>query len=264
MSLYSIKMRSELKSKHISGAENIIEENELEEAVKLLLQRALKHDKGKSNLINLKIEKIEEHIEVIDPLKITTIKCKSIDEGKEILSKVLETLEIEKFSKKIINMLYEIKDMRGAILLDIKSMNRLEKDRRRGIRATYMDLENRNLDELDKRSSYGSAFIDALVLSSKVLNSPYIIGELCLSDDPNYTTGYISTKKLGYIRITNLKNEGIPYGGRIFLYDSSIDNVELCIDYLEKKKIIVKNDIQICREFSFKDFKNLDIKQEEF
>ena len=41
---------------------------------------------------------------------------------------------------------------------------------------------------------------EALVLASKVLSAPNVVGELCWSDDPNYIIGYVSANNI-YHRI---------------------------------------------------------------
>ena len=45
--LYSLKMRAAQQNMHISGAENIVTEAELQAYCSRLLQRALQHSKGK-------------------------------------------------------------------------------------------------------------------------------------------------------------------------------------------------------------------------
>lgn len=82
MSLYSIKMRSSKGldgvEKHISGAENIVNETDLENAVNNLIKRALNHTKGKSDSINIKVEKLNElDIKYINPLSVNTIDVKN-------------------------------------------------------------------------------------------------------------------------------------------------------------------------------------------
>ena len=60
--MYSIKMRSakggphEEGGKHISGAERILREDEIEEELINVYRRAITHEKGKPDFINLKIE----------------------------------------------------------------------------------------------------------------------------------------------------------------------------------------------------------------
>ena len=249
MTFYSVKMRASKyidgKETHISGAENIVKEDILEEISKSLIKRALNHDKGKSESINIKIEKLnEEDLTYIDSLKVQTVKVKNSIEGLKACNKLLTLIGIdEEKANLIINMLTEIKDMRGAILLDINTLERLEPDKERGVRATFMDLEYSTFSESIKYTKKSTHFIEALVLASKVISCPYIIGEICYSDDPNYTAGYIASKNFGYVRFTHMKELGNPFGGRIFLYDSKKENINNCIDYIENKKIIVKENI---------------------
>ena len=46
---------------------------------------------------------------------------------------------------------------------------------------------------------------EALVLASKVQSAEGIVGELCWSDDPDYTVGYVACNGI-YHRIPNMKN----------------------------------------------------------
>ncbi len=63
MAMYSIKMRASQKNegveRHISGAEKIIKDENLEKCLNQLLQRALNHGKGSPDFINMKIEKVD-------------------------------------------------------------------------------------------------------------------------------------------------------------------------------------------------------------
>ena len=82
---------------------------------------------------------------------------------------------------------------------------------------------------------------EEIALATKVAYAPNIIGEICISDDPNYVTGYIASKEIGYVRITKLKEMGSQEGGRIFLYRGDQSEVQNCIDYLSKQKVLVRN-----------------------
>jgi 6-carboxyhexanoate--CoA ligase len=53
---------------------------------------------------------------------------------------------------------------------------------------------------------------EALILASKAHLHPMLLGELCISDDPSYTTGYVVTRKYGYIRLPRIKRMGSPFG----------------------------------------------------
>lgn len=256
MGLYSVKMRSSKEDDHISGAESIIQEQDLEEAVSLLLKRALSHSKGKADFINIKVEEIkEEELEFIKPLTVTTVGVKNHIEGLEAVKFMLDKLGInEEKSHSIVDLLRTIPNMRGAILLDINTMERLEPDKQRGIRATYMDFEGSELNHLTKDTKYNSHFIEALALASKVMNCQQIIGEVCYSDDPNYTAGYVASKKYGYVRFSHLKELGDEKGGRIFLYNSSSDDLQNCIDYIENSKVVIKDDIKFEQNIPYEQF----------
>lgn len=131
--------------------------------------------------------------------------------------------------------------MRGSIVM--VEGNRLEPDKHRGIRATRMDITkdaslelHRLLDAAGLSSNY-THISEALVLATKVASIDGTIAELCWSDDPFYTAGYVASKKLGYMRISHLKKEGDFRGGRVFF----VDNIELdkYIYDLEKSPVLV-------------------------
>ncbi|MGL4450803.1 MAG: 6-carboxyhexanoate--CoA ligase [Sarcina sp.] len=247
MELYSVKMRGSKEESHISGAENIVTKDKLEGVVNTLIQRSLEHSKGSADFINIKIEKVEnENVEYLEPLEVTTINVSNKEEGFNGVKKILRDIGLHSDKvEKAVEILHNIKDMRGAVLLDINSMKRLEEDKSRGVRVTYMDLENRSTEGLTKTQKYNTHFIEALVLATKVMRCPEIIGEICYSDDPDYTAGYVATKEFGYTRFDHLKEKGSLNGGRVFLYDSSKGNLEDCINYLEKQRVIVRDNIKI-------------------
>ena len=53
-------------------------------------------------------------------------------------------------------------------------------------------------------------------ISFKGSISRWYCGELCWSDDPDYTVGYVACNGV-YHRITNMKEFGSNIGGRVFL-----------------------------------------------
>lgn len=238
MELYSLKMRASRKGQHVSGAEKILQAEELHEQTKALLQRALHHAKGRADFVNLKIEAIQpEALQVIDALPVSTISVASAEEGRKAILQILNTLGIHNDAA-IMKLFRETYAMRGAMLLDADTLERLEPDRKRGIRATYMDAEHplgRNA------SACKNHFQEAIVLASKVLHAPHIIAEICMSDDPDYVTGYVSTHARGYVRITKMKAMGCPDGGRIFLYRGPKEDVPVCIQYLQEQRVLVRH-----------------------
>nr|WP_296486929.1 6-carboxyhexanoate--CoA ligase [uncultured Acetatifactor sp.] len=239
MNRYSIKMRASNKEEgHISGAEKIIPEEELEQYCSRLLTRALGHSKGKPDFINLKIEAVkEEEILHLPALNVTTVETSNAGEGMEVVSGYLHRLGLER-AEEILAIWKQSYAMRGAILLDADTLQRLEPDRERGIRATYMDMET---EDMERKSACGGKnhFNEALVLATKVVNHPNIVAELCISDDPDYVTGYIASKKFGYVRITRLKELGSPDGGRVFLFRGNEQERKECIQYLQQQKVLI-------------------------
>ena len=239
--LYSLKMRASQskggQNQHISGAERILNESDLNVNVEALISRALHHSKGQPDFINVKIEAVAENeIEYIDALPVKTVEVKDAAAGQKVIIELLGKIGITNASD-IMKMFSQTYNMRGAMLLNVDTLERLEPNPERGIRATFMDAADSKSNVNDKKNH----FREALILASKVVNAPNIIAEVCVSDDPNYVTGYVAAPSIGYVRITKLKELGSPDGGRIFLYRGSREDVEKCINYLEKTKVLVKN-----------------------
>ncbi len=238
MNLFSIKMRASKdidgKNIHISGAEKIVNENDISNCANTLIKRALNHENGRADFVNVKVEAIEsDNILKLKALPVTCRVVNSKEDGYLEIQKELEKIGV-KSTQKIFERLKEVEPMRGAMLLDINTFERLEPKQDRGIRATYMDSDKYNL------SSSKNHFREAIILATKVANAPHIVGEICISDDVNYTIGYFASIKSGYVRITKLKDVGETFGGRIFLYNGKTQkDLEETIDFIENKPVIV-------------------------
>ncbi|NPA63150.1 MAG: 6-carboxyhexanoate--CoA ligase [Methanococci archaeon] len=233
--MYSIKMRASKNGKHISGAERIVEKEKIEEVVRDLTKRALNHENGTPDFINIKVEKIVGEIKYIDHLPIITIPCKNIKEARK---KATEILINEGIPKEIILQAFEIIDrggMRGAALLNLKG-ERLDPDKERGVRVKNIDVSESLKNEILTKNLGTERTVDAIAIASKVIHLG-VLAELCTSDNKNYTTGYVATKK-GYFRITNLKREGDPGGRVFFIKDDS--NIKKLIEKLENEPYIIK------------------------
>ena len=70
--------------------------------------------------------------------------------------------------------------------------------------------------------------------------APGIVAEICVSDDPDYVTGYVASKSLGYRRIATIKERGDPSGGRIFLFRGPRSLVPDCIRFLQEQTVLVE------------------------
>ncbi len=248
--LFNIKMRASKwnkdknESNHISGCERITNENSLEDVLKDLVYRAINHDKGKSDSINISIDKIDENKVIYIPcVDVTTIESETLCDGKSYIVELLNRVDVDDIkAEAILDILNSTSDMRGAIVFDVTTMKRVDLSRhscddKRGIRATGMDWDKSLEDELEKvldiHGLNNNHVKEALVLASKVIYPRGVLAEICISDDPSYTTGYVSIKNQGYFRITNLKEKGSQRGGRIILFDSRYADIDEYIDFLE-------------------------------
>lgn len=236
MSLYSIKMRASAKGAHVSGAERIVRPADVPNTLAQLAERALKHAKGTPDFINLKVEDPGEIIR-LQALPVTTYETATPEEGRAKAAALLESAGIARVDE-IMARFPETHAMRGAMILDADTLERLEPDSVRGVRATYMD----DAESVRKGTARGkNHYAEAIVLATKVQSAPGIVAEICVSDDPDYVTGYVATKEIGYARITTIKSKGSPDGGRIFLYRGPREGIAETVRYLEKQAVIVDN-----------------------
>jgi len=240
---------SKLREIHISGAEGLYNSSEIQRIVKKYIEKALAHPKGKPDKIIITLEDIKEKPKEISSLPVRTIYSRSTAKGEKIAIKLLKALDI---SEKAIHTALEIirkKGMRGAAIISGETGKRLEPDKQRGIRVSRLGIDTSASRLLSSRLSQHGINTDtvkeALILASKVISSQEIIAELCVSDDPDYTTGYIASEKFGYVRIPNIKGKGRRTGGRAFFVKEG-SSVRKCINYLEKKPVMI-NKISLCR-----------------
>ncbi len=235
--LYSVKMRASSGGAHVSGAEKIVPEAALRACADALLERAMRHAKGKPDFINIKCEATPaEEILHLEALPVSTQEAKDAEEGLALMEARLRDLGVADPHEVVRILREECAGMRGAILLDVDTLERLEPDRVRGVRATFMD----DAQSASKPfSALKNHYAEAIVLATKVVNAPGVVGEICISDDPDYVTGYIASKSIGYVRISRLKELGSSNGGRVFLYGGSKEKVAETIEFLERRHVLV-------------------------
>ncbi|MCK8827446.1 6-carboxyhexanoate--CoA ligase [Natroniella acetigena] len=245
---FSLRMRATKEQQHISGAERIITAARIESAAAKLIRRAREHAHGQADVINLTLELLENEITEISSLPIRTIKQDDYRLARDEVKDLLVQLGINKqATSKAINLLAKGanpkgENMRGAVIMELTSANRLEGDQFRGVRASRMDYsgeaKERLLKLLEDNELNRTHIPEALALASKVVAHRQIVAELCWSDDPDYTGGYVANQELGYCRFPFLKPEGLGRGGRVFFVQPGLDLSEL-VDYLEQKPVLV-------------------------
>ncbi|SDF72487.1 6-carboxyhexanoate--CoA ligase [Desulfovibrio legallii] len=228
---FSIKMRAEKGSRHVSGAERIVERAQAAAALEALARRALEHPNGEPDTLTLTVRAITLPILHLPPLPVLEPAVRDAAAARAVLAAELRRLGLD--PERVLPLLYNVRPMRGAVLLHADSLQRLEPDQARGVRATCMDYVGN--DGGGKRHMQ-----EALCLATKVAHCPWIIGELCISDDPDYTIGYFAARGRGYVRIPHIKERGSEQGGRVFLFRGGADDVPRCIDYLERQPVMVE------------------------
>lgn len=245
--MFSVRMRAaeggshEEGGFHISGGEMLVEKHSLETAVQELLQKAMLHSRGDADFIQLVMEKVAPRdILRVPPLPVTTVTANHVQEGRLYAMRYLQSLGIsEQAARKGIELLASQPNLRGAAIMSASSGERLDAGLR-GIRATRMGWTEKGYKQWADRHAIASPRVaEALALATKVAHAPFVLAELCWSDDPEYVTGYIASFKEGYVRIPHLKEKGDFSGGRVFYVSDDVQLEEL-IAYLEKAPTLIE------------------------
>jgi 6-carboxyhexanoate--CoA ligase len=232
-----------VNEEHISGAEGIYPKTRVHSIVQSYIDRARNHPKGRPDSIHIAIEKLVQKPQPITALPVVTLKCVSPGQAESYIRRLLVPARIsEKAFRTACAIVRDTAVMRGAALVHARSGMRVEPDKERGIRASHLGItagaESRLSRELAEFNISTPTVKEALVLASKVAACPDIVAELCVSDDPHYTTGYIATRDIGYIRIPHIKKSGSSAGGRVFFLKETAD-ARPVVRYLERTPVLV-------------------------
>lgn len=240
---------SKLPEVHISGAEGIYEEKETANIVREYTLRALSHQKGRPDSIVISLEEIKQRPRSIQSLPVRTLRCRSPLQACGLVRKLLNSCGISGHAiKTSFAVIYSLNTMRGAALVLSQSGRRKERDKERGVRASMLGISKRAEKILSRNlQAHGinnSTVKEAIILASKVTACKEVIAEFCISDDPGYTTGYLSSKKYGYVRIPHIKIKGERTGGRVFFIEEDAD-IDSVAGFLEETPVII-NSISPC------------------
>jgi len=243
--LYSIRMLATLSGEHLSGAEQLAGAGEIETLAAALARRALDHSRGRADAIRISIENIAQAQVVRGILPgLRTVQVDSFESGREVATALLHAAGVSSVAadeamKSLCNgPAAGGGTMRGAMLVDALTGQRLEPDARRGVRVSRLGMtaETRDILEakLDACGLNNDHVREALTLAGKVISAEGIVAELCWSDDPDYTAGYVATPRFGYVRFPHMKPLHSTLGGRAF-FVSPMGNSRLqdLIRYLE-------------------------------
>lgn len=247
--LNSIRMRAERAGKHISGAERLVAPEQVADIAVEMVQRALQHPRGP-------VEKISIHVENLDSPQIVSGRLPDLydnrvdnwRQGRALAEELLLKAGVAQQAARIAMQTLAAgaapggESMRGAMLIDAASGQRLEPDFSRGVRVSRMDLtlaaREQLLQELEQKGLNNLHVVEALTLAAKVLAAPGMIAELCWSDDPDYVAGYVAAAGC-YQRINLMKPAGEERGGRAFFVRCPDQPAEL-INWLQRQPFLVE------------------------
>lgn len=236
LALFSVRMRAaaggshEAGGRHVSGAERIVPEGMVLRVVADLLRRARQHGQGEADFINITVERISGPVIGIKALPVVTVGVSGPAESRNLALALLERAGVAPMvAEKALSLIESGPapgggPMRGAVVMDALSGERLEPDPARGVRVSRVDWAGRARTAFVRRlkgHGVGGEAIrrvcEALAVASKVAWAG-VRAELCISDNPGYTTGYVAGPALGYVRLPFLKPDGAA-GGRVFFVD---------------------------------------------
>jgi len=229
--------------RHISGAERIVSQDMVKQTTNDMLERAFSHTRGQADFINVVVEKIEKNkIQEIPLLSVHTVVGEDVATGHHTVQEVLVQLGVTPLAVQsgMAALLSLADSMGGAMLLCAVTGKRLDDTGSRGVRVSRMDIadEQRFITLLADKGINNTHVREALVLASKVAAAPGMVAELCWSDDPEYTTGYVASAA-GYVRIPHCKPLGSMLGGRVFFVQPDAD-LDSLIGYLSHQPVLVR------------------------
>jgi 6-carboxyhexanoate--CoA ligase len=188
-------------------------------------------------------------LKYLTSLDVTTLETPDYQSGKESAAQVLNFAGVPEMA--VASAMEQISrgaalngaNMRGAMIMNAATGERLERDRSRGIRASRFDWTDEALNRAREQLSavglthYRTA--EALTLATKVAHAPGIVAELCWSDEPAYTAGYVASLRTGYVRFPFLKQQGDTHGGRALFIDHDRADLDALTDYLEANAVLI-------------------------
>jgi 6-carboxyhexanoate--CoA ligase len=275
--LFSVRMRASSGGRHISGAERIAPADEVGAASAALIGRAMGHENGAPEEIAVTVTSLAgKNIFMFKPLRVInvptalppsaglqTASAQTAADQTNSVAKISRDVAVSELVKagvsevaargaleKIISGASPAGDnMRGAMLIDARTGERLEPDRARGVRARAVDWVQHALPEVLRAEKELKCvtphFREALALATKVANAPGAVAELCISDDPRYTTGYAASLARGYCRIASIKEPGNAFGGRAFFVDADKFDMDEYIGYMRETPVLVSGPVEI-------------------
>lgn len=245
---YSIRMHASALGLHISGAERIVSAEKTDRTVSELIGRA-KSKECRPDRITVAIESVGTMPRALKALDVVTLDVSETSRARLVVTDILSHLDVA--DSAIAQAMHWLSNgaapsgdnMRGALIMDASTGERLEPDQTRGVRASRFDWSEEEGTLIRKKlAEQGLSHFrtsEALALASKIAHGPGVIAELCWSDDPDYTAGYVASLRTGYVRFPFLKPLGSKKGGRTVFVDPRSADIPSLIRYLETEAVLI-------------------------
>lgn len=242
-------MRASRHGKHLTGAERIVAAYDVTETISTLTSRAMSSPLGPPDEVHCSSELIDPATVQLAKLPdVHSCQVESWQQGRQAAMQLLVKAGLSQAcAAQAVATLGEGAGpggavMRGAVIMDAVTGERLEGDPARGVRVSRMDLSAECRPEIEALLAAAELghhrVLEALLLAGKVLCAPGIVAELCWSDAPDYVTGYVAAPQLGYQRISQMKAAGDLRGGRVFFVDRAKISLSTLVDYLERQPVL--------------------------
>jgi 6-carboxyhexanoate--CoA ligase len=247
--LYSIRMRASAGNRHLSGAERIVAFGNIDATIRDLLARALGKGRCPDEIV-VTIDHLDDiAIHRQKALDLITLGVPDARAGRSAASHVLQRAGVSPKAASIalsaLSMGAALSGgaMRGAMIMDAQTGERLEPDPERGVRASRFDWSDETKEKIrELLAGIGLTHfrtIEALALATKVAHAPGMVAELCWSDDPDYTAGYVASLTTGYVRFPCLKEQGDEKGGRAYFVRREETDMDSLIRYLQTEAVLI-------------------------
>lgn len=243
---YSVRMRASANGKHISGAEGLCKKEDIKGILHEYAARALSHERGKPDEVRISIDKIVLPVKGISSLPLCTVRTLNTASARKTACDILRSSGISaKAIDAAFSLITEREPSAGAFILDTGGKILLNEP---GVRVTKIGItENASSVLKEKLSLIGinnQRVKEALILASKVKRRKEVVAELCVSDDPGYTTGYVTADGFGYVRIPHIKRRSFAFGGRVFFVN--VKDISGLLEYLKNQPVMISR-ISECR-----------------
>jgi 6-carboxyhexanoate--CoA ligase len=251
---FSIRMRAFSGEKHLSGGEDLVERSALRDRLLALTEQGLTSSRNQEGVLpslNIRVEPVKNSSVLRKTLlPVHCLESSSHQETLSFLSGVLEaigsreSIDTSSLGRWLNDVLNGTESgLSGASLFFPDGERWIPENR--GVRVTQFGMVpaiRQTLLEEAKNHPAGSGrrFVDALQIASKVAGLPDFLLELCASDNPEYTTGYIALRNFGYLRLPLLKRAGNSSGGRVILLSRKLDERERAhaVSYLSRTPVL--------------------------